>query len=124
MVKLSLTSRTLHVEMQGHHKLWALRSKLSIPLSEIREVRHDPARARKFWKGLRAPGTEIPGIYAAGTFYQGDWRPDFWSVRRPENAIVIRCAREAKWDEVIVEVEDPRKEVARLQAALAGRGTR
>lgn len=124
MVKLSIAARTLHVEMQGHHRFWALRSKLSVPLADIREVRHDPARARRFWKGLKAPGTDIPGVYTAGTFYQGDWRPDFWSVRRPENAIVIRCARESAWDEIIVEVEDPAKEVERLRKALATKGGR
>jgi hypothetical protein len=118
MVTLSIDGDILHITMQGHHKLWALKSTLSLPLADIREVRHDPERAGRWWKGFRFPGTHAPGLYAAGTFYESDMRPDFWSVRRPENAIVIRCASDADYDEIIVEVEDPEAEVARLRNAI------
>ncbi len=63
----------------------------------------------------------MPKLYAAGTFYESDMRPDFWQVRHPENAIVIQCASDAAYDEIIVEVEDPAAEVARIRNVLPKR---
>jgi hypothetical protein len=40
-------------------------------------------------------------------------------VRHPEQAIVIQCAEDAAYDEIIVEVQHPTDTVARLEAALA-----
>ena len=44
-----------------------------------------------------------------------------WSVRNPENALVIQCSSEAAYNEVIVEVEDPDETLARIQAVLPKR---
>ncbi len=119
MVEIAIDGESVVVEVQGVHKLWALRSQLRVPLADIESVRHDPERATRAFPGLRVPGTHIPTVYTAGTFYQGDFRPDFWSVRRPERAIVIQCRAGAAFDEIIVEVEEPADTVARVQAALS-----
>lgn len=66
---------------------------------------------------VRLPGTQIPFVYTAGTYYQADFRPDFWSVRKAENALVIQCRDEAAYDEIIVEVEDPEATLAFIQGA-------
>lgn len=121
MVDVTVAGDALQVEVQGIHKLWALRSSLHVPLSDVVEVRHDPERASRAWPGLRVPGTHVPYVYTAGTYYQGDFRPDFWTVRRPERAIVIQCAPNAAFDEIIVEVEDPAATVAQIREALAAR---
>jgi hypothetical protein len=118
MVKISVQDESITVEVQGMHKLWALKSSLSVPLVDIESVRHDPERASSAFPGLRIPGTHIPTVYTAGTYYQSDFRPDFWTVRRPEQAIVLQCREGAAYDEIIVEVEDPAATVALIQAAL------
>ena len=47
---------------------------------------------------------------------------DMSEVRRdPANALVIQCAPEAAYDELIVEVEDPAETLARVQAVLPQR---
>lgn len=122
MVEISITGGELVVEVQGSHKLWALKSTLRLPLADIESVRHDPERARRAFPGLRFPGTHIPAVYTAGTYYQSDFRPDFWTVRRPERAIVIQCRKDAAYHEIIVEVADPVGTVARIRAALEQRG--
>lgn len=121
MVTVTLEDGAVEIRMQGSHRLWAMRSSLRVPLADIREVRHDPERASRFFPGLRAPGTHIPFVYTAGTYYQSDFRPDFWAVRHPANAIVIRCAPDAAFDEIIVEVEDPSGTVDRIRTALPPR---
>ena len=119
MVTIVVDGETLDIQVQGMHKLWAMKSSLRIPLADIREVRHDPERAKRMFPGARLPGTHIPYVYTAGTFYQADFRPDFWSVQNADRAIVIQCAAGAAYDEIIVEVENPLETVHRISAALA-----
>lgn len=121
MVDISIADDVLTVDVRGIHKLWSLRSTLQVPLTDVDHVRHDPERARQAFPGLRAPGTNIPFVYTAGTYYQGDLRPDFWTVRHPDRAIVIQCRPDAAYDEIIVEVDDPEEAVARIRDALAAR---
>jgi hypothetical protein len=88
-----------------------------IPARHVVRVYADPTIAEKWWKGLRVAGTHVPGVIAAGTFYQhGNWV--FWDVHHPEKALVIELHDE-RFEKLIVEVDDVAETVARLQAALA-----
>lgn len=120
MVTIAIDDAGLEIQVQGVHKLWALKSSLRVPLSDVRDVRHDPERARRIMPGLRFPGTHIPAFYTAGTYYQADFRPDFWTVRDPERAIVIQCHEGAAYDEIIVEVEEPETMVKLIRQAIGG----
>lgn len=117
---MEIDGEFLEVQVQGLHKMWALKSSLRVPLADIRDVRHDPERARRLIPGLRVPGTHIPYVYTAGTYYQADFRPDFWTVRNPDRAIVIQCREGAAYDEIIVEVEDPHRTVEMIRSAVGG----
>jgi hypothetical protein len=70
---VSLDGDALDIQVRGMHKLWALKSSLRVPLANVRDVRHDPERARRVMPGLRVPGTHIPYVYTAGTSYQADF---------------------------------------------------
>jgi hypothetical protein len=120
MVTIAIDGADLDIQVRGMHKLWALKSSLRVPLSDVRSVRHDPERARRIMPGLRMPGTHIPAVYTAGTYYQADFRPDFWTVRDPDRAIVLQCRDGAAYDEIIVEVEDPAATVALIRRAIGG----
>lgn len=121
MVDISVSDDALEIDVRGMHKLWALKSSLRVPLDDVVDIRHDPERAARSFPGLRFPGTHVPALYRAGTYYQADFRPDFWTVRHPDQAVVIQCRDGAAYDEIIVEVEDPGATVARVRAALAAR---
>jgi hypothetical protein len=120
MVTIAIDGTALDIQVQGIHRLWALKSSLRVPLADVHSVRHDPDRARRVIPGFRIPGTHIPYVYTAGTYYQADFRPDFWTVRDAERAIVIQCREGAAYDEIIVEVEDPIGTVERIRAAIRG----
>ena len=119
MVEITLTDNTLHLEVQGLDKLWALKSRLTIPLAHVQAVRADPEVARGWWHGIRAPGTQLPGVITAGTFYQQGKRV-FWDVHAPENTIVLDLEDE-RYDQLIVEVADPAGVVRQIEAALSAR---
>src|ERR1035437_8484220 len=105
MVDLSISGGNLELQVRGADKLWALKSSLEIPLRHIAGIRADPSVAHGWWPGIRLPGTNIPGVLTAGTFYQHGKRV-FWDVHNPEKTVVIEL-RDERYDELIVEVADP-----------------
>ena len=113
MVDLAVADGKLHVNVLGADKLWALKGSLEIPLEHVTAIRADPAAAKGWYHGLRFPGTNLPGVITAGTYYQ-DGQKVFWDVHRPENAVVIGLSDES-YDRLIVEVADPEAAVALIQ---------
>ena len=120
MVDVTLAGGTAVFEVEGLDKLWSLKSRLEIPLAHIKGVRLDPQVAHGWWHGVKAPGTNLPGVITAGTFYQHGKRV-FWDVHDPDRTIVIELVDE-RYDELIVEVENPGSTVGLLQEALRRRG--
>ncbi|KQV04684.1 MULTISPECIES: hypothetical protein [unclassified Kitasatospora] len=115
MAHVSVTGDTLTVEVEGLDRLWALKSRIEIPLRNIRGATADPGITREP-KGLRAPGTHFPGVIVAGTFHR-DGEKVFWDVKNPELAVVVELSDE-KYTRLVVEVTDPRATVALIEQAL------
>ena len=113
---LSIAEGKLMLNVRGTDKLWAFKSSLEIPLVHITGVRADPEFARGWWHGVRMPGTNVPGVITAGTFYQ-DGKRVFWDVHHPEKTIVIDLHDE-RFNELVVEVADPETAVKLIQTAL------
>jgi hypothetical protein len=116
MVELSITDGKLILHVRGADRLWALKSSLEIPLRHISSVRADPSAAHGWYHGMRMPGTNIPGVITAGTFYQHGERV-FWDVHNPENSIVLEL-RDERYQELIVEVSNPQVAVEMLKGAI------
>lgn len=123
MVALSIENGVATFEVEGADKLWALKSRLEIPLAHIRGAHIDPEVAHGWWHGIRAPGTSVPGIITAGTFYQHGKRI-FWDVHDPASVVVVELVDE-RYDELIIQVADPEATVATIAAAVgrSDRGT-
>lgn len=126
MVDAQIANGILELRVRGLHKLWAFKDSIQIPLASIETVRADAARARAGPGGARNPGTSIPGVITAGTFNAGVNRT-FWDVHNPDHAIGIKLRNpqdlfagiEDRYDEFIVEVEDPAETVERINRALS-----
>ena len=116
MAEVELAEDTLIVHVRGMDRLWALRSRLEIPLSHVVGAHADPQEAQWWWRGIRSGGTHIPGVITAGTFYREGERV-FWDVHDPEKTVVIRLQDE-RYARVVIEVEDPPATVAAIQEAL------
>ena len=115
MVTITVDGDEAVFEVQGLDKLWAFRSRLQIPLAHIESVEAEDVG--RWWHGWKMLGTDVPGLFAAGTFYY-DGELVFWDVRDPAKAIVLSLDHE-RYKKLIVEVEDPSDAVARLQSAMA-----
>lgn len=117
MVELSVAEGKLTLHVKGADKLWAFKSSLEIPLAHIASVGPaNPEIVHGWWHGIRMPGTNLPGVITAGTFYQ-DGKRIFWDVHDPNKTIVIDLHDE-RYNQLIVEVADPRAAVNLIQNAL------
>lgn len=117
MVDFSIAEGTLTMHVRGADQLWSFKSTLEIPLAHIAGVRLDPEAARGWYHGIKMPGTNLPGVITAGTFYQHGQRV-FWDVHHPEKTIVIDLHHDS-YNELFVEVNDPQAAVSAIQSALA-----
>jgi hypothetical protein len=122
LATITLTDTSLTIKPNGKHRWLALKSHLTVPVSAISEVdREIPDYGWKsdILKVVRV-GSHIPGMYKAGTYHKWigeDQRREFWLVRHPDKAIRI-LLRNARYDAIIVEVDDPDAWVKRIEQAM------
>jgi hypothetical protein len=116
MAEVELAEDALIVHVRGMDQLWALRSRLEIPLSHVVSAQADPQEAQGWWRGIRTGGTHMPGVITAGTFYQEGERV-FWDVHHPEKALIIRL-RDERYQRLVIEVDDPPATAAAIQGAI------
>ena len=114
MVKPQIEGGNLILTVEGADKFFALKSQLIIPLSHIVDIRMDEEVVKGWWHGLRLPGSNIPGVITAGTFYQ-DGKRVFWDIHHPEAAVVITLEHDV-YNELVIEVEDPRSLIRDIYA--------
>ena len=116
MVQVTIDGGQVVFEVKGLHKLWTLQSRFQIPISKIRAVRRDTTVMEGLWKGLRFPGTHIPGLIVAGTYYRRG-KKSFWDVVKGEGAIVVDV-EDGPYDEVVVQVASPEEVVKLIEEAI------
>jgi hypothetical protein len=118
MARVSIDGDDLIVDVEGLDRLWALKSRLTVPLANVRGATADPGILRGP-KGIRAPGTHIPGVVVAGSFYAEGERV-FWDVHDAGKAIVIELGDD-RYARLVIEVDDPRSTVDMIETAVRHR---
>ena len=112
-MQLNLTDNALIITLNGLQKLWAFKvNPILIELSTIQEVSlKDP---KLHWKTIRAPGTSVPKVFHAGTFYTPLGK-EFWYFRwnRPK---LILSLEDAQYQRVIISPDHPDDWAAKIQA--------
>jgi hypothetical protein len=117
MVDVTIQGDRAVFTVEGLHKLWSFRSQIEIPLAHITAVDADPDQVGVWWHGFKLLGTDMPGMFAMGTFYyHGELV--FWDVHDVARTIVVSLAHE-RYKKLIIEVSDVADTVARLGAAIA-----
>jgi hypothetical protein len=103
MAQVTIAGDDLIVDVEGLDKLWALKSRLTVPLGNVRGATADPGIVRSP-KGIRAPGYARPRRFRGGSFY-ADGERVFWDVPTPtrrssSSSVTNRYAR------LVIEVDD------------------
>ncbi len=114
MVDIRVNGDRLVATLTGWERVWALKSRVEVPVSQVERVFVDSVIARKP-DGFRAPGAYWPGKISAGT-YRRRGSKTFWSVRNPARAVIIDL-HEGDYARLVLEVPDPAQTVAEIEAA-------
>ena len=116
MVDVSINASRAIFNVEGLHKLWAIKSRIEIPLTHITgvEVNHD--QVRQWWHGFKLIGTDAPGLFAAGTFYYHG-EVVFWDVYDTTKTIIVSLEHE-RYKKLIIEVADPESAARTLNSAI------
>ena len=119
MVEVSVTGGQVRFEVIGLDKFWAFKSRIDVPAQSITGARQDPEAARRP-RGWRLPGTSVPGIVRAGSYY-GQGQRVFWDVwySHLERVIVVELQGQ-RYSRLIIEVPDPAAALRTIEAARAG----
>ena len=102
----------LLVKMSEVEKFEAMHADVRVPLNTVRTVRV----ADDAWpelRGIRAPGTGIPGVIAVGT-RRGSFGKDFAVVHGKEQAVVVELDG-AVYSRIVVTTVDAGSVVAEIQ---------
>ncbi|HVZ49945.1 MAG TPA: hypothetical protein VG916_14255 [Gemmatimonadaceae bacterium] len=119
MVDVTIEGANAVFEVEGWDKLWALRSRLTIPLSHIAAVKQDDDAAKGWWHGVKVGGADLPGVITAGSFFR-QGRLVFYDVHKPDHTIVVDLAHES-YDKLVLQVRDPAAAVKLLAGAISNR---
>jgi hypothetical protein len=109
--------RNLVLRLKPIEMLGAASGKIRVPISSVTAVEADadPWSERR---GLRAPGTAIPGVIAYGTCrYRGG--KDFALVLGRREALRVDLDSASPCRRLLVTVPDPRQAAAEVRAAVA-----
>ena len=111
MVSIIKSDKDFIFEIEGMHKLWALKSEIRIPFDHIEKVYQDETQIKDF-NFAKIIGTNIPYGLHAGTFYQNGGKI-FMDVLNKKNALIIDL-KDENYKQMIIEVENPIESIALL----------
>ena len=118
MASLEVQSEELVVRLSAVEQAAAMRREIRVPLAAIERVCAEPDPWGAL-RGIRAPGTGIPGVVAYGVRRVTGGAPDFAAVHGCGPAVRIDLAPGAPFGRLVVTVDDTERAVAALRAGVS-----
>lgn len=122
-MELKLANNTLAITLEGQEQVWSVRfsNTIYVPCNHITAVTTAPPEG--LWEGIRAPGTFLPGVIRAGTYYTERGR-EFWYVTRQNGPInqttvlTLDLSPEEYYKRIVLSAKDCEAWGDRLQTLL------
>jgi hypothetical protein len=102
MNSIVISKNAVCIEITGWDRLWSFKGSLTIPRECISNVCKYDRSFKPPW--CRCPGTAIPGVIIAGTYY-GRGRKEFWSTRFRKGALVFDL-KDAEYTRIVVDADN------------------
>jgi len=115
-MQLRIIDGRVEIELEWLEKLLAFyfSNTLSFPLSHIQRVSTAEPLAK--WWEIRAPGTFIPGVIKAGTYYVSGGK-EFWYLTKDKDYLVLEL-KEDEYQRAIVNIDFSEMWCERIQQEL------
>ncbi len=94
MMNFSIIDNKLRIDLDWYEQLWAFTwdKTFEIPLTHIENATtNEPPSS---WTEIRAPGTFLPGVIKAGTYYTPRGK-EFWYVTKDRDYLVLELCDES-----------------------------
>ena len=104
-MQITLADDQLILTLEGAERLWAFKlGPITVPRANV--ARAETALPRTTWKELRAPGTFLPGVIKAGTYYTDRGKEFWYAVRsRKDSPLTIELTGDG-YRRVVVTIDD------------------
>ena len=114
-MKLAILNDRLEIRFNAWERMWSAHpgDLMSIPLQHI--VAAIPEVATMHWDEWRAPGTYLPGIIKAGTFFTRAGC-EFWYIT-PQSDHVTLDLNDGSFKRIVVNVDDSKRWVQEILSA-------
>lgn len=111
-MNISIVGDRVRIELEWYEQLWAFTWDKSwdIPLSHIESV--TSAEPQSNWAEIRAPGTFLPGVIKAGTYYSSRGK-EFWYVTREKDYLTLEL-KDEPFKRIILTVDNSEDWVERI----------
>jgi hypothetical protein len=116
-MQLYLADNRLTIELEWYEQLWAvtLDRQMHIPLNRIDRV--TTSEPQSDWAEIRAPGTFLPGVIKAGTYYTKRGK-EFWYVTTDRDYLTLEL-RDEPYRRIVITIPDHLAWGERIDRALA-----
>ncbi len=105
--------------LDGWDRVWAMKQRLELPVSRIRDARVDDRKTALADVRWRTWGTGLPGVVGAGHHRGRKARKQFVVVYRGDRLLVIDL-EDSTFDRVVLQVVDPDAVAAAINSARSG----
>jgi hypothetical protein len=116
LAEISAQSDDLCLSLSRQERLMAFHGDVRIPLASVQRVLLEPDPWGAL-RGIRAPGTGIPGVVAYGVRRMTGERPDFAAVHGKQPAVRVWLDQRSPFAQLLVTVPDAEDSVRQIQAA-------
>ncbi|WP_437327689.1 hypothetical protein [Sorangium sp. So ce381] len=118
-MQLRIEGDRLTLTLEGAERLWAVRLRpIVVPREHV--ARAEAALPPSTWKEIRAPGTALPGVIKAGTYFTAHGKEFWYWVRsRKEHPLTIEL--EGEWyRRLVLTIDDAAGWAERINAWASG----
>lgn len=91
-MKIILTKDYLKINFSTAKKILSMKGSFTIPLKHIQSITTELPKPT--WEEIKAPGTMIPGLIKAGTYYTEKGK-QFWFVTKGKGILNIKLKNES-----------------------------
>ncbi|HEX5457994.1 MAG TPA: hypothetical protein VFX64_06370 [Candidatus Nitrosotalea sp.] len=101
-MKLQIANDILEIKFSTTEKILAIHGSMQIPLSHVVQATGTPLEPT--WMQIRMPGTNLPGMIKAGTYYTNRGK-EFWYLTRGNEVLRLELKDES-YDRIVIGVKD------------------
>jgi hypothetical protein len=115
-MQLTLDADQLQIELTWMERFWAVHGgqTIRVPLAQILAVTTDTPQTN--WQEIRSPGTSVPGLIKAGTYYCDRIR-SFWYIQPKKPVLTLELAPDAYYRKIVLAIDDNLGWRDRIQSA-------